>query len=207
MIYRGLTIADAKAQKATPAIAQRWTVSHDERTYTFHLRPGIKFSNGNPVTPADIRYSFQQQLNPPLPGSTSVLGQVPAIAGVEPSGSNKVIMNLTKPDARIYGYLAWQRYSMIVPNNMYQQLNAATQGIGTGPFMLDGSYVPNDHVNYVRNPHYWKQGLPYLDGVNFKIVTDEQTRIAGVLAGQLDGATISQPNAANLIPSLATDAH
>ena len=88
-------------------------------------------------------------------------------------------MDLTKPDARVYGYLAWQRYSSIVPNNMYQQLNAATQGIGTGPFMLDGSYVPNDHVNYVKNPNYWKPGLPYLDGVHYKIVTDEQTRIAG----------------------------
>ena len=168
------------------------------------IRPGIKFSNGNPVTPADVVYSFQQQLNPPLPGSTSVLGQVPAIASVEAGpGSNKVTMNLTKPDARIYGYLAWQRYSMIVPNNMYSQLNASTQGIGTGPFMLNGSYVPNDHVNYVKNPHYWKPGLPYLDGVNYPIVLDEQTRIAALLSGSIDGATVSQPNAANLIGNSA----
>ena len=108
-------------------------------------------------------------------------------------------MDLSKPDARVYGYLAWQRYSSIVPNNMYTTLNPSTQGIGTGPFMLDGSYVPNDHVNYVRNPNYWKPGLPYVDGVNYKIVLDEQTRIAALLSGSIDGATISQPNAANLI--------
>jgi peptide/nickel transport system substrate-binding protein len=181
-----------------PGIAWDYTVVNPTRI-VWTIRPGIKFSNGNPVTPADIVYSFQLQASPPLPGSTSVLGQFPYIADVKALGQNKVQMDLTKPDARVYGYLAWQRYSAIVPNNMYTELNPATQGIGTGPFMLNGSYVPNDHVNYVKNPNYWKPGLPYMDGVNYLIVLDEQTRIAGVLSGQLDGATISQPNAANLI--------
>ena len=51
--------------------------------------------------------------------------------------------------------------------------------------MLDGSYVPNDHVNYKKNPKFWKPGLPYLDGVNYKIIPDEQSRIAA-LRGRLD---------------------
>ena len=136
-------------------------------------------------------YSFDLQANPPLPGSTAVLGQFPAIAGTTPIGQYQLQMDLKQPDARVYGYLAWQRYSAIVPNNMYQTLNPATQGIGSGPFMLDGSYVPNDHVNYVRNPHYWKAGQPYLDAVNFKIIPDEQTRIAALRAGSIDGATVS----------------
>ena len=196
-MYESLLEWDPKLN-IRPAIASDYQVVNSKRII-WTIRPGIKFSNGQPVTAADVVYSFNLQLNPPLPGSTAVLGQVPAIAGVTAIGTNKVQMDLTKPDARVYGYLAWQRYSAIVPNNMYTTLNAATQGIGTGPFMLSGSYVPNDHVNYVKNPNYWKPGLPYMDGVNYKIVTDEQTRIAGVLAGQLDGATISQPNAANLI--------
>jgi peptide/nickel transport system substrate-binding protein len=197
LMYESLLEWDPKLN-IRPAISSDYQVVNSKRII-WTIRPGIKFSNGQPVTAADVVYSFNLQLNPPLPGSTAVLGQVPAIAGVTAIGTNKVQMDLTKPDARVYGYLAWQRYSAIVPNNMYTQLNAATQGIGTGPFMLSGSYVPNDHVNYVKNPNYWKPGLPYMDGVNYKIVTDEQTRIAGVLAGQLDGATISQPNAANLI--------
>ena len=197
LMYESLLEWDPKLN-VRPAIASDYTVASPTRII-WTIRPGIKFSNGDPVTPDDIVYSFQQQLNPPLPGSTSVLGQVPAIAGVTALGKNKVQMDLTKPDARVYGYLAWQRYSMIVPNNMYQQLNAATQGIGTGPFMLDGNYVPNDHVNYKKNPNYWKPGLPYLDAVHYPIVTDEQTRIAALLSGSIDGATVSQPNAANLI--------
>ena len=55
----------------------------DAKTIDFNIRPGIKFSNGQPVTADDIKYSFDLQLAPPLPGSVSVLGQVPSIAGIE----------------------------------------------------------------------------------------------------------------------------
>lgn len=197
LMYESLLEWDPKLN-IRPAISSDYEVVNSKRII-WTIRPGIKFSNGNPVTAADVVYSFNLQANPPLPGSTSVLGQFPYITGTKAIGTNKVQMDLSKPDARVYGYLAWQRYSSIVPNNMYTTLNPSTQGIGTGPFMLNGSYVPNDHVNYVRNPHYWKPGLPYVDGVNYQIVLDEQTRIAALLSGSIDGATISQPNAANLI--------
>ena len=130
-------------------------------------------------------------MNPPLPGTTAMLGQVPAHRRRRRLSKYKVQMDLKAPDARVYGFLAWGRYSAIVPNNMYQTLNPSTQGIGTGPFMLSGSYVPNDHVNYVKNPKFWKPGLPYLDGVNYKIIPDEQTRIAALRAGSIDGGVVS----------------
>jgi len=177
-----------------PAIASSYVIK-DPKTIDFTIRPGIKFSNGQPVTADDVKYSFDLQLAPPLPGSVSVLGQVPSIAGIEVLSANKARMHLKSPDARVLGYLAWQRYSSIVPKDMYTTLNAATRGIGTGPYMLDGSYVPNDHVNYVRNPLYWKKGQPYLDAINFKIITDEQARIAALRAGAIDGATVSVDSA------------
>ena len=197
LMYESLLEWDPKLNIRNAIASDYQVVSPTRIVWT--IRPGIKFSNGQPVTAADVVYSFNLQANPPLPGSTAVLGQFPAIAGTTAIGTNKVQMDLLRPDARVYGYIAWQRYSAIVPNNMYTTLNPATQGIGTGPFMLNGSYVPNDHINYVRNPNYWKQGLPYLDGVNYQIVTDEQTRIAALLSGSIDGATITQPNAVNLI--------
>jgi peptide/nickel transport system substrate-binding protein len=110
----------------------------------------------------------------------------------------KLQMDLKAPDARVYGFLAWGRYSAMVPNNMYQTLNPSTQGIGTGPYMLNGSYVPNDHVNYVKNPKFWKPGLPYMDAVNYKIIPDEQSRIAALRAGSIDGGVVS-PDSANAI--------
>jgi ABC-type transport system substrate-binding protein len=177
-----------------PAIASSYVIK-DAKTIDFNIRPGIKFSNGQPVTADDIKYSFDLQLAPPLPGSVSVLGQVPSIAGVEVLSATKARMHLKSPDARVLGYLAWQRYSAIVPKDMYSKVNAATQGIGTGPYMLDGSYVPNDHLNYVRNPNYWKKNQPYLDAITYKIITDEQARIAALRAGAIDGATVSVDSA------------
>jgi peptide/nickel transport system substrate-binding protein len=170
-------------------------VIKDAKTIDFNIRPGIKFSNGQPVTADDIKYSFDLQLAPPLPGSVSVLGQVPSIAGIEVISPTKARMHLKSADARVLGYLAWQRYSAIVPKDMYTKVNAATQGIGTGPYMLDGSYVPNDHLNYVRNPNYWKKNQPYLDAITYKIITDEQARIAALRAGAIDGATVSVDSA------------
>ena len=177
-----------------PAIASSYVIK-DAKTIDFNIRPGIKFSNGQPVTADDVKYSFDMQLAPPLPGSVSVLGQVPSIAGIEVLSASKARMHLKSPDARVLGYLAWQRYSAIVPKDMYSKVNAATQGIGTGPYMLEGSYVPNDHLNYVRNPNYWKKGQPYLDAITYKIITDEQARIAALRAGAIDGATVSVDSA------------
>jgi len=177
-----------------PAIASSYVIK-DAKTIDFTIRPGLKFSDGKAVTAADVKYSFDLQLNPPLPGSVSVLGQVPSIDRVEVLSTNKARMHLKSPDARVLGYLAWQRYSSIVPEGMYQALNAGTRGIGTGPYMLDGAYVPNDHLNYVRNPNYWKKGQPYLDAITYKIITDEQARIASLRAGAIDGATVSVDSA------------
>ncbi len=183
-----------KDLNVNPALATGYTV-RDAKTIDFHLRKGVKFHNGKEMTADDCVYSFEQQLNPPLPGSVSVLGQVPAIAGTEARGKYTLRMHLKAPDARIYGYLAWQRYSAIVPRDMYKTVNAATQGIGTGPFKLDGSYVPNDHLSYVRNPSYWKKGLPYLNAINYRIIADEQARVAALRAGAIQGATVSVDSA------------
>lgn len=180
-----------------PALATAYDV-RDSKTIDFTLRKGVKFHNGQELTAADCVYSFAQQLNPPPPGSASVLGQVPAIAGTEARGRYLLRMHLKAPDARVFGYLAWNRYSAIVPTDMYKMVNAATQGIGTGPFQLDGAYVPNDHVNYKRFADYWDKSLPYLDAINYKIIPDEQARIAALRAGAIQGATVSPDSAQSL---------
>ena len=198
VMYDSLLQWDPKLNIRT-ALATYEVVNSKEIHWT--VVPGRKFSNGQPVTAADIHYSLTLQSNPPLPGSTSVLGQFPAIdiANSGPISTYKYKMALLRPDARVFGYLAWTRYSAIVPNNMYQSLNPAVSGIGTGPFMLNGNYVSGVGIKYVRNPYFWQPGLPYVDGINYEIITDEPTAIAALIAGQLDGATISNANALNLV--------
>jgi peptide/nickel transport system substrate-binding protein len=180
-----------------PALATSWVI-RDKRTVDFNLRKGVIFHNGQEMTSADVVYSIQQQMSPPPPGTTGTLSFFPAIVGVTPVSKYVVRVSLAHPDASLFGWFAWSRWSSIGPNNLYSMINPVTQGIGTGPFKL-AEYVPNDHLTYEKWPQFWRPGLPYLDGLTLKIIPDDQTAIAALEAGALDGATISAANAMSLI--------
>ena len=134
-------------------------------------------------------------LNPPLPGSISTVGQVPAFAGVDVVSKYVARLNLKARDARVFGFLAWGRYSPIVPAGLYDQINVSRNAIGTGPYRMVG-FNPNDRVELVANKDFWKKGLPYMDAITLKTLTDEQARIAALRAGAIDGATLSSDGAA-----------
>ena len=91
---------------------------------------------------------------------------------------------------RVPGFFAWQRYGPIVPEGLYDQINVARQAIGTGPYRLV-NFTPLDRVELVRNERFWKPGQPYMNGINLKVMTDEQARVAALRAGAIDGATLS----------------
>jgi peptide/nickel transport system substrate-binding protein len=172
-----------------PALAEKFDiVSKTEIRWT--LKRGIRFHNGKELTAADVKYSVEKMLDPPLPGSISTLAQVPAIAGADVISKYVVRLRLKQPDARVIGFFAWQRYAPIVPEGLYDMINVSRGAIGTGPFRMLG-YEPNDRVEYVKNPRFWKPGLPYMDSMQLKILSDEQARVAALRAGAIDGATLS----------------
>jgi peptide/nickel transport system substrate-binding protein len=179
-----------------PALAESWRIAADQKSITFNLRRGVRFHNGKELDAADVKYSVEQMLNPPLPGSIATVGQVPAFAGVDVVSKYVARLNLKARDARVFGFLAWGRYSPIVPAGLYDQINVARAAIGTGPYRMVG-FDPNDKVEYVRNPRFWKQGLPYMDAMTLKTLPDEQSRIAALRAGAIDGATLTTDGASS----------
>ena len=191
-MYESLIEWDAKLNQR-PALAQSWKVV-DPRTVDFTLKRGIRFHNGKEVTAADVKYSVEGWLNPPLPGSVTTVNQVPSIESAEVRSKYVVRMKLKKPDARLFGFLAWTRYSAIVPEGMYQQVNAGREGIGTGPFRLT-SFTPGQGTEYQAYTNYRKKGLPYLSQLSLPTMPDEQARIAALRAGAIDGATLSPDGA------------
>ena len=191
-MYESLIEWDAKLNQR-PALAQSWKVV-DPRTVDFTLKRGIRFHNGKEVTAADVKYSVEGWLNPPLPGSVTTVNQVPSIESAEVRSKYVVRIKLKKPDARLFGFLAWTRYSAIVPEGMYQQLNAGREGIGTGPFRLT-SFTPGQGTEYQAYTNYRKKGLPYLSQLSLPTMPDEQARIAALRAGAIDGATLSPDGA------------
>src|ERR687898_2050148 len=184
-----------------PALAEKFEIL-DKTRIRWTLKRGVRFHNGKEVTAADVKYSVEKMLNPPLPGSISTVAQVPAIDRVQVVSKYVFILHLKQPDARIIGFFAWQRYAPIVPEGLYDQINVARNAIGTGPYRMLG-YEPNDRVEYVKFARHWKRGFPYMDSMQLKILGDEQARVAALRAGAIDGATLSVEVARSLASNSA----
>jgi peptide/nickel transport system substrate-binding protein len=179
-----------------PALAESWRIAADQKSITFNLRRGVRFHNGKELDAGDVKYSVELMLNPPPPGSIATLGQIPSFDGVDVVSKYVARLRLKARDARVFGFLAWGRYSPIVPAGLYDQINVSRAAIGTGPYRMVG-FDPNDKVEYVRNTRFWKQGLPYMEGMTLKTLPDEQARIAALRAGAIDGATLTTDGASS----------
>lgn len=171
-----------------PALAESFEVNDDATEYTFRLRQGVLFHNGQEMTAKDVKYSMDTALNPPPPGIQ--FSYLANLASVDIVDDYTVIFTMSKSDPTIPGVLAWARYTPIVPDGIGDQINWLSEGIGTGPYQLV-EYVSNDRVVYTCNPSYWKAGVPCIKDVTLKILPDEQSRVAALRSGEIDGATLS----------------
>jgi peptide/nickel transport system substrate-binding protein len=174
-----------------PALAESWEVP-TTKTYIFHLRKGVKFHSGKELDASDVKYSLERQKNPPPPGADQ--GFYPNIGAVTVTDKYTVRVLMNEPDASMLGYLAWGRYSWIIPNGLYDKMDLRTRVDGTGPFKLD-EFIPNDHATLSRFKDYWRPRLPYLDAVTMKIMPDEGARVAALRSGAIDGATLTADSA------------
>ena len=196
LIYESLLRWDRRLT-IQPALAESWQIP-DNKTYIFKLRKGVKFHSGKELDADDVKYSLELQKTPPPPGS--VTSFYPKIAGVTAVDKYTVRVNMAEPDATMLGYLAWGRYSGIIPKGLYDRADLRTHADGTGPFKLE-EYIPNDHTRLSRYPDHWRREVPYLDEITMKVMLDEQARVAGLRSGAVDGAQLTS-DAAN---SLAGD--
>ena len=107
-----------------------------------------------------------------------------------------VQMNLDAPYP-LLGSFAGMRAAGIIPKGLAEKENLKIKGIGTGPFKLV-EYVPQDRIVYARHADYWDKPLPYLDGMVFKVLTEENARLAALRAGQIQYAFLSAQGVAQL---------
>jgi peptide/nickel transport system substrate-binding protein len=194
LLFQGLVMPDptGKTDNVVPGVASSWSVSSNGLTYTFHIRPGIKFSNGQAVTAADVVFSLEYFANPKL-DETAVLatGFKSAVA----VNASTVQMNLTEPTPGIlYNISIFD--GMIVPKNLYQKEGKKfwNDPVGTGPFKFS-SWTRGSSITFVRNPYYWQPGMPYLNKVTYDYVTSDNTRLLDVENGQAqiaDGIPFSE---------------
>jgi peptide/nickel transport system substrate-binding protein len=200
LVYESLLRWDRRLT-IQPSLAESWQIP-DEKTYIFKLRKGVKFHSGKELDAEDVKYSLELQKTPPPPGVTQAF--YPKIAAVVAVDKYTVRVNMNEPDATMLGYLAWGRYSGIIPKGLYDKADLRTHADGTGPFKLE-EYIPNDHTRLSRFKEYWRPTLPYLDEITMKVLLDEQARVAGLRSGAIDGAQLTADSAATLTgdPSLS----
>ncbi len=168
-----------------PALAESFEATSD-RTYVFHLRKGVKFHDGTEMTAEDVKYSMDTQVNPPLPGQKG-FGLVIASTEIMDKYTVKITMPTANPT--VPGFMA-RGNAPIIQKGAYDKINPSNQAIGTGPYKLV-EFVPNDRVVLTRNPDFWKPGLPYIDDITLKGFPDEQSRLAALRAGAIDGGNFT----------------
>jgi peptide/nickel transport system substrate-binding protein len=196
LIYSGLVRSDPNGStKLEGSLADSWKVSNKGKTYTFHLRPGIKFSNGQPVTAQDVAWSLNRFGNPKVNAAMSSVAIGYGNATV--LDSSHVQVKLAKPVAAfLYNISIWPAF--ILPKNLVEKQGKAfyKHPVGTGPFVVK-EFAKGSHITYVRNPNYWEQGKPYLNSVRFNFATDANSRILALRGGSaqiMDGVPFSQIN-------------
>jgi peptide/nickel transport system substrate-binding protein len=180
-IFEPLYITNPSGQ-LIPWLAQGYTVSSDGKTYTFALRPGVKFSDGKPLTADDVVFSIDRAAadqNGPL----SFLDF--AIKSLKADGTDTVVATLSQPWAPFVSDISVFANG-ILPRDFGGQSESAffASPIGTGPFTLT-SFVKGGNVSLARNPGYWQAGKPYLDEVNFDYIDDDNQRVLQLKSGQV----------------------
>jgi peptide/nickel transport system substrate-binding protein len=174
-----------------PGLATSWERAGD-RIWRFKLRKGVRFHSGKLLDAEDVKYSIDMAKNPPAPAVSN--GFFPPITKVSVVDSHTVKVQTAHPAQDVLGFFAWSRYVTIVPKGLSKSIDVKTHTDGTGPFML-GEFVPNDHVTLVRNPHYWRRGIPAASQLVLKVLPDEGARLAALRSGAIQGGIFSADSA------------
>ena len=185
LIYQGLTAIDSQ-QNVVGLLAQDWTVSADHLTYTFNLRDGVKWADGEPFVVDDVLFTFHvlQDIEYVQPGA-----QDWRLVGVAAGGPGQVVFSLRAPDASFplslrVGIIPKHIYAGMAPAQIAASPYGGVRAFGTGPFKV-GS-INQLAITLDRNPYAVPQ--PYLDHLVLRTypATDPQSAIRAVLTGAAD---------------------
>ena len=167
---------------ADPYLATSWIADSTFDKWQINLRPGVTFQDGEPFDAAAVKLNIDTYVGGALSGQELK----PMISSVEVTGPLTVVVNMTQPWAAFpSSYLDGGAALMMAPAMIHSAEGGATHPIGTGPFTFE-SWTPGGSFKVKRNPTYWQKGLPHLDSIEFRVLTDEATRVAALQSGDVD---------------------
>ncbi|HZP77188.1 MAG TPA: ABC transporter substrate-binding protein [Pseudolabrys sp.] len=180
-----------------PELATKWAWDKDGTALTFTLREGVKWHDGKPFSSKDVKCTFDLLMgkaqdkfrkNPRKDWYANV-------SDVTTNGDYEVTVHLKRPQPSILAMLA-SGYSPMYPCHV-SPAQMRTHPIGTGPYKFV-EMKQNESIKLVKNPDYWKKGLPYLDGIEYTIIRDRATAKLAFVAGKIDVTFPTEMTAANI---------
>jgi peptide/nickel transport system substrate-binding protein len=176
------------------------TTSADGKTVTVKLRSGVKFHNGDALTSADVKYTFDRIIDTKTAAvARSFFADVDTITAPDPT---TVIFNLKNPNAALIAYMAHPNTGIVSKKigEANADLSKKETAIGSGPFKLV-EWVPDNFMRFDANKDYYVSGQPYLDGIRINVVPDESGITAALRTKAADMAIITDAKVAKTVRS------
>ena len=193
--------------KVSPWLATSWAWSNGNKTLTFTIRKGVKFTNGDPLTPADVVYTFNLLKAHRIMDINSVWS---ALSSVAQSGSDQVVMTFKAAGVPYFYYIAdkigivdQKVWSKIAKPAMYPDNNP----VGTGAFKVSAKTCTPQNIKYTANAHYWQPGLPKVGTVNYPAFLSNDTDNTYLANGQAQWGSQFIPNIQKFYLSKNPDCH
>lgn len=190
-LYYSLVYLDADGE-LKPQLATDWTIGDDGLTYTFNLREGVTFHNGEAFTADDVvaTWEFGSDDSNDYPGYYTVASNVEAL--------DDYTVRITTAEPNAIFLTTVSKNWAIIPGDYMREVGIdafAEAPIGTGPFKFV-SRTAGERIVMEANENYWDAELPYLDGVEFRVIPDPSTRVAAVQTGDVHIANRLTPELA-----------
>src|SRR6476660_7174825 len=196
-IFDTLVTLDDKGQPQ-PKLALSWTHSDDYKTWTFKLRPGVKFHDGTPFNAEAVKANFDRQKDPA--NKCRCAFYIAYVHDVQAPDELTVVYNLNDPAVNQPALMANQSSNNVVHSPTAWKTKGDDYNrnpVGTGPYILK-SWTAGDRIVLEKNPGYWNKGHPYLDRIILKPLPDAQSRFASLQSGEADIVWDDEADADNI---------
>ena len=194
--YEPLVITPEGGLKPVPWLARKWKWSNGNKTLTLNLARGVKWSDGKPLTSADVVYSLTAGRQNKIMDRVGLTGAANNIAGVRASGRYKVVISLETADSQFIS--ATLNRQFIIPRHIWSGVKdpetfTNSKPVGSGPFTVIRRFTTQDYV-FGKNPRYWQKGKPKINCLEYVQASSNDAALALIQSGKVDWTHNFVPN-------------
>jgi peptide/nickel transport system substrate-binding protein len=190
LVYASLTTTNAQGE-AEPGLAESWTYNSTGTEVTFHLRPGLTFSDGTPVNAVAVQDAIDRAK---YQKDSALFGDLTAISNVTTDGDLNVVVHLTQTDYQIPLLLGERVLQVASPKAAADPAKLDQNPVGAGPFILT-KLIPGTEAFFTKNPNYWDAKDIHIDSVQVYNAPDPATVVAGLETGVYNFADLDPSQA------------